>query len=96
MLHISQIIRTLAVTKPLSTIVIGMHNFIAKFRNILEIYKKFAENLSITAEAFSMDSENYPFNRLNKECPGAIPNLITRRQFNQHMHYFNSTNEFKK
>ena len=39
--------------------------------------------LSITAEAFGIDSENYLFNRLNKECPGAIPNLITRRQYNQ-------------
>jgi hypothetical protein len=39
--------------------------------------------LSITAEAFGIDSENYLFNRLNKECPNAIPNLITRRQFNQ-------------
>ena len=39
--------------------------------------------LSITAEAFSIDSENYLFNRLNTECPGAIPNLITRRQYNQ-------------
>ena len=107
-LHISQIISTLAVTKPLSTIVIGMHNFIAKFRKIFEICKKFAGNqvnekgnvprrggvvptfsdleviaLSITAEAFGIDSENYLFNRLNKECPGAIPNLITRRQYNQ-------------
>ena len=106
-LHISQIISTLAVTKPLSTIVIGMHNFIAKFRKIFEIRKKFAGNqvnekgnvprrgvvptfsdleviaLSITAEAFGIDSENYLFNRLNKECPGAIPNLITRRQYNQ-------------
>ena len=106
-LHILQIISTLAVTKPLSTIVIGMHNFIAKFRKIFEICKKFAGNqvnekgnvprrgvvptfsdleviaLSITAEAFGIDSENYLFNRLNKECPGAIPNLITRRQFNQ-------------
>ena len=106
-LHILQIISTLAVTKPLSTIVIGMHNFIAKFRKIFEICKKFAGNqvnekgnvprrgvvptfsdleviaLSITAEAFGIDSENYLFNRLNKECPGAIPNLITRRQYNQ-------------
>ena len=106
-LYISQIISYLAVTKPLSAIVIGMHNFIAKFRNILEVCKKFAGNqvnekgnvprrgvvptfsdlevvaLSITAEAFSIDSENYLFNRLNKECPSAIPNLITRRQFNQ-------------
>ncbi|MBR1475353.1 MAG: IS982 family transposase [Muribaculaceae bacterium] len=39
--------------------------------------------LSITAEAMSIDSENYLFKRLNTECPGAIPNLITRRQYNQ-------------
>ena len=39
--------------------------------------------LSITAEAFSIDSENYLFKRLNAECPEAIPNLITRRQYNQ-------------
>ncbi len=39
--------------------------------------------LSITAEAFCIDSENYLFNRLNTECPSAIANLITRRQFNQ-------------
>ena len=39
--------------------------------------------LSITAEALSIDSENYLFRRLNTECPGAIPNLITRRQYNQ-------------
>ena len=32
--------------------------------------------LSITAEALSIDSENYLFNRLNTECPGAIPNLM--------------------
>ena len=97
----------LLVAKLLSYKVIGMHNFVAKFRKILEICKKFAENqvneggnvthcdvvytfsdlevvaLSITAEAFSIDSENYLFKRLNSECPGAIPNLITRRQYNQ-------------
>ena len=39
--------------------------------------------LSITAEAFSIDSENYLFVRLNSECPNAVPNLITRRQYNQ-------------
>ncbi len=39
--------------------------------------------LSITAEAFSIDSENYLFNRVNTECNGAIPNLITRSQLNQ-------------
>lgn len=79
-----------------------MHNFVAKFIEILEICKQFAENhvnekgnvvrcgvvpkfsdieviaLSITAEAFGIDSENYLFNRLNNEFPNAIPNLITR------------------
>ncbi len=39
--------------------------------------------LSITAEAFSIDSENYLFKRLNAESPEAIPNLITHRQYNQ-------------
>lgn len=63
-----------------------MHNFIAKFRNILERCKNFAKNqvtemgnilrigvvptfsdrevvtMSITAEAFSIDGENYLFN----------------------------------
>ena len=38
---------------------------------------------SITTEALSIDNENYLFARLNKECPDAIPNLITYRQFNQ-------------
>lgn len=38
--------------------------------------------LSFTAEAFSIDSENCLFNRLEKECPGAISNLVSRRQFN--------------
>ena len=84
-----------------------MHNFIAKFRKMLEICKQHAGNqvnekgkvprrgviptfsdleavaLSITAEAFSIDSENYLFVRLNSECPNAIPNLIARRQYNQ-------------
>ena len=106
-LHISLIFSTLVVSNPLSTIIIDMHNFVAKFGKILEICKQFAGNrvnekgniprrgvvptfsdievvaLSITAEAFSIDSENYLFNRLNTECPGAIANLITRRQFNQ-------------
>ena len=39
--------------------------------------------LFITAEALSINSENYLFRRLNTECPGAIPNLTTRRQYNQ-------------
>ena len=103
----SLIFSTLVVSNPLSTIIIDMHNFVAKFGKVLEICKQFAGNrvnekgniprrgvvptfsdievvaLSITAEAFSIDSENYLFNRLNTECPGAIANLITRRQFNQ-------------
>ena len=73
-----------------------MHNFIAKFRKILEICKQFAGNqvnergnvprrgvvptfsdlevvaLFITAEAFSIDSENYLFARLGSECSGAL------------------------
>jgi len=101
------IISNLVVIKTLITIIADMHNFITKFREILQICKHFAKNhvnergniprcgvvptfsdlevvaLSITAEAFSIDSENYLFYRLNKECPGAIPNLITRRQYNQ-------------
>ena len=98
----SLIFSTLVVSNPLSTIIIDMHNFVAKFGKILEICKQFAGNLvnekgnvprrgvvptfsdlevvalSITAEALSIDSENYLFRRLNTECPGAIPNLITR------------------
>ena len=35
-----------------------------------------------TAKAFIIDSENCLFSRLNSECPEAIPNLITRRQYN--------------
>ena len=38
---------------------------------------------SITSEALSIDRENYLFKRLNAECPGAITNLISRRQYNQ-------------
>lgn len=38
--------------------------------------------LSITAEAFHIDSENYLFYRLNHECKDDLPNLISRRQFN--------------
>ena len=106
-LHISMIFINLGVIKLLSTIIISMYNFIANFRKILDICKKYAGNLvndkgnvirrgvvptfsdlevvvlSVTAEAFSIDSENYLFNRMNKECPNAIPNLISRRQYNQ-------------
>ena len=38
--------------------------------------------LSITAESFGFDSENYLFHRLHKECKQDLPNLISRRQFN--------------
>ena len=103
----SQIFSNFVVSKLLSTIIIAMHNFSAKFRKIREICKQFAGNLvnergnvprcgviptfsdievialSITAEAYCFDSENCLFTRLNRECPDAIPNLITRRQYNQ-------------
>ncbi len=106
-LYMSLIFSNLVVTKTLSYNTISMHNFIAKFRKVLEICKQYAGNqvnergniprrgvvptfsdlevvaLSITAEAFSIDSENCLFTRLGIECPNTIPNLITRRQFNQ-------------
>jgi hypothetical protein len=44
--------------------------------------------LSLTSEAFGLDSENYLFNRLNRECPEGIPNLITRRQYNYRCNTF--------
>ena len=71
-----------------------MHNFVTKFRKILEICKNFSGNqvnekenvsccgvvptfsdlevvaFSFTAEALSIDSENYLFKRLYAECPG--------------------------
>ena len=39
--------------------------------------------LSATAEVFGIDSENYLFYRLRNECADGLPNLITRRQYNQ-------------
>ncbi len=39
--------------------------------------------LSATAEAFGFDSENYLFKRLNAEKGESLPNLISRRQYNQ-------------
>lgn len=39
--------------------------------------------LSATAEAFGFDSENYLFKRLNAEKGHSLPNLISRRQYNQ-------------
>lgn len=38
--------------------------------------------LSITAEAFNFDSENFLFYRLHNECKDDLPHLISRRQFN--------------
>ena len=82
-----------------------MYNFCAKFRQILEICKRFSENLvnplgnvprvgvvprfsdlevvalSLTAEAFGIDSENCLFHWLSS-CKDEIPNLISRRQYN--------------
>lgn len=106
-LHISLIFSKLVVSKPLVTIITLMHNFIVKFAQILEIYKKFAGNrvdkngnrphcgvvpkfsdlevmaLSATAEAFGFDSEIYLFRRLHSEKGESLPNLISRRQYNQ-------------
>lgn len=103
----SLIFSKLVVTKPLITIIAHMHNFIVKFAQILDIYKKFAGNrvdkngnrphcgvvpkfsdleviaLSATAEAFGFDSENYLFKRLHSEKGNLLPNLISRRQYNQ-------------
>lgn len=101
------IFSNLVVAKPFITILTLMHNFIAKFRKILDIFKEYAGNrvdengnrphcgvvpkfsdleviaLSVTAEAFGFDSENYLFKRLEAEKNDALPNLISRRQYNQ-------------
>ena len=106
-LRISQIFSKLVVAKLLSTKSVHMHNFIAKFVKILDIFKEFAGNrvnelgnlprpgvipkfsdleviaLSATAEAYGIDSENYLFKRLESEKGELLPNLITRRQYNQ-------------
>ena len=105
-LYISLIFSNLVVANKVITKIIAMHNFVTKFRKILEITKQFAGNLvnekgnvcrpdpvpkfsdlevialSSTMEAFGIDSENLLFNRLEKECPEAIPTLISRHQFN--------------
>lgn len=39
--------------------------------------------LSITAEAFGFDSENFLFKRLVEEKGESLPNLVTRRQYSQ-------------
>lgn len=101
------IFSNLVATKPFITILTFMHNFIAKFRKILDIFKEYAGNrvdengnrphcgvvpkfsdleviaLSATAEAFGFDSENYLFKRLEAEKNDALPNLISRRQYNR-------------
>jgi len=43
-LRISLIFSNLVVSNQLSRIIVDMHNFVTKFRKILEICKKFAEN----------------------------------------------------
>ena len=53
--------------------------------------------LSPTAEIFGFDSENYLFRRLNSECPQALPNLITHRQYNQrHRQTYRLCEEIRK
>lgn len=49
--------------------------------------------LSATAEAFGIDSENYLFKRLENEKGNDLPNLITRRQYNQRRKYTMSLSE---
>lgn len=43
--------------------------------------------LSITSECLSIDSENYLFQRILPECEQDIPNLISRRQYNDRRRY---------
>ena len=83
-----------------------MCNLYAKFVKILEICKKFSENLvnekgnirrpgpvprfsdlevvalSLAAESEGIDSENWLFEHQLNDCREKIPNLISRRQFN--------------
>ena len=106
-LCISLVISNLATAKTLTAITTLMHNFIASFVKILDIYKHFAGNrvnelgniprrgavpkftdleviaLSATAEARGIDSENLLFKRLEAEKGDLLPNLISRRQYNQ-------------
>lgn len=104
-MHISQKISNLAVSNRLLLNLLKMHNLHANFVRILDICKKFAENLvnehgnlprrgpvprfsdlevialSLMAESLSIDSENNLFVRL-REYKDKMPNLISRRQFN--------------
>ena len=105
-LRISLIISNLVGNKRLVKLSL-MHNFIANFLKVLDIYKQFAGNrvnelgniprrgvvpkfsdleviaLSATAEALGIDSENLLFKRLEAEKGDLLPNLISRRQYNQ-------------
>ena len=82
-----------------------MHNLFANFVKILEVCKRFSQDLvndngnisrpgvvpkfsdlevialSLTAETMGIDSECYLFGKL-QEYRGQMPNLISRRQFN--------------
>ena len=87
-----------------------MYNLVSNFVKILDICKKFSNNLvdnrgniprrgviprfsdlevialSLTAENFSIDSESYLFHLL-KKYKSEIPNLISRRQYNDRRKY---------
>ena len=104
-LHISLIFSSLVMIKTLSSNQ-RMYNLYTKFIKILEICKKFSENLvnesgnvpcrgpvpkfsdlevvalSLTAETESIDSEKWLFEYKLQEYKDNIPNLISRRQFN--------------
>ena len=104
-LYISLIFSNLVVIKKLSSNQ-RMYNLYTKFIKILEICKKFSENLvnesgnvprrgpvpkfsdlevvalSLTAETESIDSEKWLFDYKLQEYKDSIPNLISRRQFN--------------
>ena len=49
--------------------------------------------LSMAAEAEEIDSENWLFEAKLKECRFSIPNLISRRQFND-INYLNTSSRF--
>ena len=104
-LHISLIFSNLVMIKTLSSNQ-RMYNLYTKFIKILEICKKFSENLvnesgnvpcrgpvpkfsdlevvalSLTAETESIDSEKWLFDYKLQEYKDRIPNLLSRRQFN--------------
>lgn len=93
-----------------TTKIIAMHNLFANFVKILEICKKFSQDLvndkgniprpgvvpkfsdlevialSLTAESLEIDSESYLFAKL-EEYQVQMPNLISRRQYNDRRKY---------